>query len=230
MSHVLRAARIHLVTWPYALLWPWAILAVSFTVNLLIFSAITEVNDHPFTGGLLSIYIVQFIVFAQLFTRTFGFAAHLSFTRRAYFLGTWTAVVVIALVDGIALTLLSGVEALTDDWGVKMPFFGVFFLEVDNPVLQVLVYAGPFLLAAGIAALYGLIGTRWGSNGVLTAATLTVFFVGLVSVTITWGNWWADIGSWIADQTTVALFTVWPLVVAAGAAALAFLVARRTSF
>ena len=69
---------------------------------------------------------------------------------------------------------------------MDLPFFGISFMDTGNVVTQTLVYAGPFVVTGGIAAVYGLVGKRWGANGVFAAVLLSVVVPGLVVVLIAW--------------------------------------------
>ena len=231
MNHALRAARLHLIGWPIALFWPWAIMVSSWAVNWVIFGALHSRGvEADFTGGLLSLYVVQFIVFAQLFTRGFQFAINLSVSRRAYYLGTWLVVLVLSFGNAVALTVLEAVENATGGWGVDLPFFGISFMDTDNVVTQVLVYAGPFVVSGGIAAVYGLVGKRWGSNGIWTAVLLSIIVPGLVIALISRQDSWESIGNWVTEQSSTAIFALWPSLIAVVCAIGGFLVSRRASF
>jgi hypothetical protein len=231
MNHALRAARLHRIGWPSTVFWPWAVMASSWVINWIIFAALHARDvEADFTGGLLSLYVVQFVFFAQLFTRGFQFAINLSFTRRAYYLGTWLVVLVLCLGNAIVLTALEAVEDLTDGWGIDLTFFGIPFMQTGNVVTQVLVYAGPFMVAGGVAAVFGLIGKRWSTNGVWTAVLLSVVVIGLLLALVSRQGWWVPIWNWATEQSSAALFALWPSLIAVVCAIGGFLVARRASF
>src|SRR5262249_40474097 len=100
MNRVLSIARIHSITW-IAFVWPPAIMATSFLINLALFAAIpvqTWPADTRSTGGIASIYIVQLIVASQMVTQFFSFTAGLGATRRAFYLGTGLVVLAQSLV------------------------------------------------------------------------------------------------------------------------------------
>jgi hypothetical protein len=231
MNHALRAARLHKIGWPITLVLPWAVMASSLVINWIIFAALHARDvEADLTGGLLSIYIGYFVVFAQIFSRGFQLAVNLSFTRRAYYLGTWLVVLALSFGNAIVLIWLNVLEKATGGWGVGMTFFGLPFLDTGNVATQVLVYAGPFVALAGVAAVYGLIGKRWGSNGVWTVVLLSIVVPGLLAALITWQEGWVPLWDWLADQSTTALFALWPSLVAVVCAIGGFLVARRASF
>jgi hypothetical protein len=230
-SPVIRSARLLLVAWPYAMIWPWGILALSFVVNLGIFAAVeaARADENGWTGGLMSIYVVQLIAYLQNFTRGLPFALGMSVTRRAYYFGTWLYAVLESFLFGAVLLVLRLVEDATNGWGVSLEYFGLGFLRSDNLLLQWLVYVVPFLLVASVGAFIGLLMARWSYNGLLTLIAVFIVLSGLAVVVISRQGWWGAIGSWFADQSATAMFAGWPLPVAAGLCLLGFLVIRRVT-
>jgi hypothetical protein len=224
---VLRAARLQLVAWPYVLMWPWGILALSFAVNLAIWAS---TDDAEWTGGLASIYAVQLVAHVQLFTRGFPFALGMSVTRRAYYLGTWLYAAVESVVFGTVLLLLRQIESATDGWGVSLAYFGLLgSREPDSLLLRWLTYVVPFLLVASLGACLGLLMMRWGYNGVLTLLAALIVLSGLAVIVVSRQGWWGAIGDWFADQSATALLAGWPLPLAAGFGLLGYAVIRRAT-
>ena len=177
----------------------------------------------------MSIYVVQYIGYLQLFTRGFPFALGMSVTRRAYYLGTWLFAVVEAAVFGTVLLALRQVEVATDGWGMSLAYFGVDALRSDNPALQWLAYVVPFLLVASLGGCLGLVMMRWSYNGLLTVVAGLIVAAGLTVIVVTRQDWWGAIGDWFADQSAAALFAGWPLPVAVGFALLGFATIRRAT-
>jgi hypothetical protein len=81
---ILAAARVHLANWPMALGFPLGIMASSLAVNVLIFASMGDAIEQAVTGGLASLYIVQFIVCWQGLYQNFTFAVGLNVTRRSF--------------------------------------------------------------------------------------------------------------------------------------------------
>jgi hypothetical protein len=210
VDRVVRVARMQLVAWPYALPWPWGILALSFAINLAIFGAVDEA-DEAWTGGLASLYGVQIFAYVTLFTRMFPFALGMSVTRRTYYLGTWLSVTLEALVYGAVLLALRLVEEATGGWGMSLEYFGLSFVRSDALALQYAVYVVPFLLLAGVGACVGLVVTRWSYNGVFALLAGLVVVPGVLVFVVGRAGWWRDIGDWFAGQSAGALFAGWPL-------------------
>lgn len=230
MNRTLAVLRICSANWAAAVAWPWGILASAFVINLAIFAVIPESDSgENTTGGLMSIYIVVAVFFLQLFTHFLPFLLGLGVTRKRFFTSVALGAVLQAVIYGIALTALERVESATGGWGEDLRFFGIPFLVVDNPVLQTLVYAGPFLLMAFAGALLGVTHTRWGPRGLYVLTLGTVIAVGAGVFLLTWQEAWRAFGNWFADSSTLALFAGWPVLAAAALAAVSFGIVRRTA-
>ena len=225
---VSRVARLHLVAWPVAMLWPWGILGLSFAMNLLIWGTVSQA-DEGWTGGLMSIYVVQFIGYVQTYTRGFPFALGMSVTRRAYYAGTWLYAALEAVAFSTVLLALKLVEDATGGWGVSLEFFGVPPVGQDDALLQWLVYVVPFLFGAALGACWGLVMERWGYNGLLTIMAGIIVVLGVAVVVVSRGGWWQELGHWFADQSTAAMLAAWPLVPIAVLAVIGYAVIRRAT-
>jgi hypothetical protein len=225
---ILRVARLQLVGWPYGVLWPWGILALSFLVNLAIYASVDDARGS-WTGGLASIYVVQLVGFLQLFTRGFPFALAMSVTRRSYYLGTWLYSVLQAAAFGAVLLVLRLVEDATDGWGLSLHYFGLGFPRNDDLVLQYLGYVVPFLLMAALGACFGLVMERWRYNGLFTLTAVSLVLGGLAVIVVSRAGWWSAIGGWLTDQSATSLFAGWPLPFVVVLALLGYLVIRRAT-
>lgn len=229
MNRTLAVLRICSVNWPNAVAWPWGILASAFALNLAIFTVVPEPDGgENVTGGLLSIYIVVAVAFLQLFTQFLPFLLGLGVTRRRFFVSATLAAALQALVYGLVLTGLKAVEAATGGWGLDLRFFGVPFLVVDNPLLQTLVYAGPFLLMAFGGATIGVMYLRWGPRSLYVLSLGALLLLGGAVYLLTWQQAWPAFGRWFVDSSTLALFLGWPALAAALLAAASFGIVRRT--
>ena len=229
MNRTLAVLRICAVNWPAAVAWPWGILGSAFAINLAIFAVAAESDSgESTTGGLLSIYIVVAVFFLQLFTQFLPFLLGLGVTRKRFFTTVALAAVLQALTYGIVLTALERLENATDGWGLDLRFFGVPFLTVGNPLLQTLVYAGPFLLMAFAGALIGVTYTRWGQRGLYVLTLGAVLVVGGAVFLLAWQDGWPAFGRWFADSSALALFSGWPVLATAALAVVSFGIVRRT--
>lgn len=227
MSRVLSAARIQLVAWPTTLTWPWAILASSLLVNVLLFASIGEIPDDATTGGLVSIYGMTFIASMVMIGQDFPFAVGLGLTRRIFYTGLSLLLTVQSLVYGGLLYLLKLVEEGTGGWGITLRFFAIPFLVDSNPVLQILIYATPFAALGFLGTCLALVAKRWGVTGVFALILGTILTLGGLVVLVSWQGWWGAVGRWFSDQSAVGLFVGWPALIAAVLGGTGYLMIRR---
>ncbi len=228
MNRVLQAARLHLIHPAVNLGIPWVVVALSFAINLAVWS-LTPVSEEEngFTGGVLALYVTVLVVFVQAVTQLLPFAMGVSLSRRAFYLGTALVAVVQSLVYGVVLSVLTSIENATGGWGSTMDFWAPGPFEVGNPVLQVFASAAPMLAFAFVGIGFGVVHKRWGQAGTwgLMLGSLAVF--GGLAVLVTWLEAWGSIGQWFADQSVATLTIALPTAIALVAAAVSFPGIRR---
>ena len=229
MKRVLATSRLHLIGWRSSLGWPWAILGISFVVNLAVFASIGDIPDGAITGGVSSIYIVVLIVWGGAITQVFPFAMALSVTRREFYLATTLVVVAESLGFGLVLFLCKLLEDATGGWGISLRFFAPGFVAQDNPVTQVLVYAVPMLAMSFAGIFCAVVFKRWGLNGVFTLMVAAAVLAGGAVALITRRGWWGAVGHWLVEQPAVSLVAGWPALLAVVLAAAGFLAIRRAT-
>jgi len=149
-SRILTAARMHLVRPMFWLAVPWVILAASLFVSLLAAAVIDNADlDHYGTGGLIFFYAAFGTVYVQAVASVLPLAKGWSLPGRTFYAGTALFAAVQSLAYGVVFYLLLLLERATNGWGVQQPFFtGGWFTpnyswEVDNPALQVAIFAAP---------------------------------------------------------------------------------------
>ncbi|WP_416903051.1 ABC transporter permease [Micromonospora echinospora] len=219
MTRVLDVARLHTVAWVSQIAWPWGIMASSLAINILLFASIDEAAPgKTSTGGLSSIYVVAAIGAAVSISQMFPFALGMSVTRRTFYLATTLVTVVQAVVYGAVLYLLNLVEGATNGFGIQLHFFRVPYVDVANGLLQVAVYAAPFLFLNFLAIFVAVWFVRFGTNGVFTVIVAAILGLGLLAALVTWQGWWGDIWHWLSSQHQASLLVGWPVLVAALAA------------
>ena len=229
MNRAVTVARLQFVAWPSVVGWPWAILTLSFVINLAVFGAMGDIDPQPTTGGLVSIYVMMFVACLNSITQVFPFALGLGVSRRSFYLGNVLQFVAQAICYAAVLYLLAIVEEATDGWGIRLRFFGLPFAWVENPLLRFLGYAIPFLLLGFLGIAIALVFKRWGVNGMLTLTTAALIGFGGLAVLATWQNWWPAIVRWFADQSGAALLVGWPALLTLPLAAVSYLAIRRAT-
>jgi hypothetical protein len=210
MNRLLRVARVQLTSWPMALGWPLAILASSFVINLAVFGSIGDHVDAV-TGGLASIYIVQFIVCWQAIHQYFSFSVGMNATRRTYYAATTLVVSGQSLLFGILLYVFARVEHATGGWGMDLRFFDPVPVTHSASPLTILVYAVPMVFVSCWGLFLGTITKRWGANGFFALSLLGIVVVGGLAFLITELHGWPAVGDWLTDQSGWALAVGWAL-------------------
>ncbi|MEV0425976.1 ABC transporter permease [Micromonospora sp. NPDC050495] len=216
MTRILDVARMHTVAWLGQLAWPWAIMGISLGTNLLIFASIDEAAPGKnTTGGLASLYIVCALVAAASITQVFPFALGMGVTRRTFYLATTLVNVVQAVAYGVLLYLLNLVEGATNGFGIQLRFFRVPYVDVSNGLLQIAVYAVPFLFLNFLAIFVAVWYVRFGTNGLFATGAVAILVLGLLIALITWQGWYGDIWQWLSSQHQASLLVGWPALLAA---------------
>ena len=226
MNRVLRVARVELTGWPMSLGWPVIILASAFVVNVLIFAAIGDAVT-PVTGGLISIYCVQFIVCWQAMHQFFSFTVGLNATRRSFYLATTLVAIGQSVAFGVLLYVMAQIERASGAWGINLNFFDPLPVTHSASPLTILVYAVPMALVSCWGLFLGSITKRWGGNGFFTLTLLSIVVVGLLVLLINGMDGWPAIGSWLTDQSGLALTIGWALVPTVALAVGGYLPLRR---
>jgi hypothetical protein len=213
MNRVLGVARLQLTTWKQSFGWPVAILGLSFALNLLFYASMADAIDGPqVTGGLISIYIFQCILCSQVMTQWFSFAVGLNVTRRTFLAASGVVILLQSMVFAVLLYGMAMLEQLTDGWGVRMTYFTLMPITDGYSPLSIVIFFVPMLVFSFFGLLFGVIGKRWGTNGVLSATLLSLLLLGGAVVFITWLDSWGQIWGWFADQPGLALALGWTLV------------------
>jgi hypothetical protein len=228
MNRVLRVAQVQLTTWRQTFGWPVAILGISFAFNLAFYMSMGDaIHGQQITGGVVSIFIFQAILCANLMTQGFSFAVGLNVTRRTFFAASSVVIGIQSLAFSVLLYLLSIVEQLTDLWGGSMIYFTLLPITRTYSPITIVVFLVPMLVASFFGLLFGVVGKRWGTNGVLGVSVLTLVALGSGTVLITWLDGWGAVRDWLDGQPGLALAAGWTLLPLAAFVAGTFALTRR---
>lgn len=194
------------------------------------------INDFP-TSASAPVYggVSQASVWALLamaaysVSHTMPFAMALSFSRRAYVLGTLLAFVVVAAAYGLLYTGAALVESATNGFGIHHYHFALPFL-IDNGG-----YPGAGFLAFAVVLSFMLVGflgasvyrrfsmlTFWAA-GILALLSIAIILV-LLSRLVGWDSMW----QWLLQQSTLS-FGGWLILVSAVIAAVSYTVLRKAT-
>ena len=199
-------ARYHLVVPWVILLMPWAILACSFIVNLVIFSRVPVAEaPHNDTGGVASIYVFFFVIGVSIVGRSLPFGLALGVSRRSYYTGTALLGVAMAVADGLALTALQAIERATDGWGVRMHFFQVPYFLAGPWYLTLLTSFVALALLFVYGMWFGIVYRRWNLPGVVAFTVSQVAVVLAAVLLVAWADAWSGVGHFFTGLTAVGL-------------------------
>lgn len=229
MTHSIRALRVHLAAGPFAILWPWVILVISFIVNFAIFGLLDVPVEARITGGLGSIYAVMLFATMALVTQTFPFMLGLGITRRSYFGGTALHLTGHAAVAGVLLTVLNAIEEATGGWGIDLTFFGPGFVDRESVLAQFLVYAVPFLALSTIGLGLGLIHQRWAARGMYLLSGSLMLLVGAAIVLVGSNDGWPWVGRFFTETDVLTLVAGYPAALTVVLGLTIYLGLRRTT-
>jgi hypothetical protein len=209
MRTSVNVARYHLIRPAIYLGMPWAIMAFSFAVNLVIFRVFPGRSQLPVqnaayhaTGGVAAIYVFFFImgVFGTGQSLPFGLA--LGVSRRSYYTGTALLAVTLAAADGLMLTLLQALERATGNWGNTMHFFQVPYILTGPWYLTWLTSFAGLVLLFGYGMWFGLVYRRWHIFGTLTFIAVQVTLVILVVIG---AHYWPPLASHLPSVSAAGL-------------------------
>jgi hypothetical protein len=207
--------------------WPVLVMGSSFLVNLLIFAAIGDAVQHPATGGLGSVYVLQLVVSWLSVRQHFSFVVGLNASRRAYYGGVGLVSLAQSVCIGLLLYGCAVAERATGGWGVNMSFFAPLPLMRGPWFEAIAVYAVPMILMSCLGVFLGSVSKRWGSNGVLVLSVACSLVLGGLIALITLLNEWTAVGAWLATRSWLSVVIGWSLVPAALAGVAGWLVLRR---
>jgi len=217
--------RIHIANPWTTLITPWLILIGVFLANFAIWHiVIMAAGDRGvgpdafhYNGGVSWIVFYMVVVAVQAMNQTFSFVVGLGATRRDYFLGTSALFAGLALMYGIGVALLAGVERATDGWGVGGWFFapGAFasmpLWEVATIYTVVLLFM--FFVGSAVAAVF----VRWGPSGLIAFFATVAILVLIALWGITQASAWDSVGHFFTSRTPLELaFSSLPLALAGG--------------
>jgi hypothetical protein len=207
MKTLVNVARYHLADRLTYLALPWAILAFSFLINVVISGRLPN-PEGDYTGGLFTIYGYLLVCGALSMTRALPFGLMLGNSRRGYYLGTALLIVVLGVVWGLGLTVLQAIERATGGWGTGLHFFRVAWI-MDGP--WYVTWLTSFVLLVLLfwyGMWYGLVYRRWNVIGLVTFIAAQVLVAVAAIVTVSTMHNWAAVGHFFATITAPALIGV----------------------
>ena len=182
---------------------PWAILALDFVINLVIFTA-TPAAGHGqprYAGALASIYVILIITGAVSISVPLPFALALGVSRRSFYAGTALLALAVAAVYGLALTVLQLIERGTGGWGLNLHFFRVPYLLSGPWYLSWLTSFVGLALMLAWGMWFGLVYRRWNLTGLLSFIAVQALALTAVLLIIGGADDWHRVAQFFATLT-----------------------------
>ena len=185
---------------------PWAILALDFLIAVAIVGSLPSGNGQPrYAGALSAIYIVLLIVGATSISVQLPFALALGVSRRSFYAGTALVALAVAVVYGLALTVLQLIERGTGGWGLSLNFFRVPYLLAGPWYLSWLTYFVGLALMLAWGMWFGIVYRRWSVVGLLSFIAVQVLALTAVLLIIAGANAWHSVSRFFTTLTIEGL-------------------------
>jgi hypothetical protein len=184
---------------------PWAFLAFSFLVNLVIAAISPPIPDGFRTGGVVTIFCWVFIIGVISVARSLPFGFAIGLSRRSYYLGTLGLNAVLAAVYGLGLAGLQAIERGTGGWGLSMYFFRFWWLLEGSWYVTWLTSFVLFALMFIYGMWSGLIYRRWQLPGTIVFICAQALVGLALIVTTTWAHAWHQVGHFFTTVSPAGL-------------------------
>ena len=185
---------------------PWAILALDFLVAVGIVTSLPSSPGQPrYAGALASIYTVLLILGATSISVQLPFALALGVSRRSFYAGTALVALAVAVVYGLALTVLQLFERATGGWGMNLHFFRVPYLLAGPWYLSWLTSVVGLALMLAWGMWFGLVYRRWNVVGLLSFIAVQALALAAVLLIIAGANAWHSVSRFFATLTIEGL-------------------------
>ncbi|MFF2092369.1 hypothetical protein [Paenibacillus sp. NPDC058174] len=204
---------------------PYAVLASSFLVNLLVgYISKEEIT----TGGILSIYVYLFVMGITVLPQTFNFALSFSIRRHDYFTGTALFAAANSLFISVILLVLGMIEKATAGWGTQLHFFSLPYLNEGSATQQVFVFFMIIITLFFGGFTIGSIYRKFRGIGMIVMAIAGVALSTVLSFLSTHYNWWKNIFTWFSDKTALDI-ALWLIPITLIYALVSYLLLRRST-
>ena len=185
---------------------PWAILALDFLVAVGIVTSLPSSPGQPrYAGALAAIYTVLLIVGATSISVQLPFALALGVSRRSFYAGTALVALAVAVVYGLALTVLQLIERGSGGWGLNMHFFRVPYLLAGPWYLSWLTSFVGLALMLAWGMWFGIVYRRWNVVGLLSFIAVQALALAAVLLIIAGANAWHSVSRFFATLTIEGL-------------------------
>lgn len=234
MNNVNAVIKLHFVNTRGTFLVPSLIMAGILAVNVAVWAIIlaTVSDKHSvqdnlnYSGSAAYIFVYLLVFGVQTVARTWPFAQGFGVTRRNFAAGTAIAYIILSVAYAVVLTILAGIESLTNGWGIGGRMFNAVYFGDGAWYSRFFVYLSFALLAFFVGAMFAAIYSRWSGVGI----AVTLVAIGLLGAATARASEIASFSNFMATVTfrsSEVVLVVLTVVPAAVSAIVGYLVLRR---
>ncbi len=184
---------------------PWAFLAFSFLVNVVLAAAGPSLPGGFHTGGVVTIFCWVFVVGVISVARALPFGFAIGLSRRSYYLGTLGLNGALAVFYGLALAGLQAIERATGGWGLEIHFFRFWWLLEGSWYVTWLTSFVLFALMFIYGMWTGLVYRRWQLPGTIVFICAQILVGLALVVSATWADAWQQVGHFFTTLSAPGL-------------------------
>jgi len=237
-TRIWNVVRLHLVDSRTYIGIPWLIVGIAFVITVFISQIIgfttgemgspDAIAGMRYSWAVLSPQWYLMIVAVQAVAFGFPFALGFGVTRRDFYLGTWLLFVLISAANGLAFTVLTQVEKITDGWWIHAYMFNALWLGIDGWLVDFFSFFVMQLLVLSLGASVATVYMRWRMPGMVVFwSSFALLIVGSIAL-ITFTSSWPAVSVWFASQGIAGIFG-WLLIPAVVSGLGGYLALRRST-
>jgi hypothetical protein len=204
MTTWIKVARAHLVGGFNFFFYPWLILGLNFVIANVI-NAATGGPQNGHSGELGAIYAAFLAMGVVSVVRWLPFGLTIGISRRSYFGGVTLLAIALSAVDGLALTLLNGLESATNGWGDGLHFFRVPYLLNGAWYLTWLTSFVILAVCFVWGMWFGIVYKRWNLFGLMAFIIVQIAALIVGTTIATTSHAWASIGHFFTTLSVTGL-------------------------
>ena len=230
--------RLHLTNKWTVIYLPWLIMLAILVLNLAIWAIVlgaADPADHDkvrqglgYSGAASYMFVYMMVVAVQAISVTFRFAQGYSVTRRDYYLGTALTFIGFSVMYAVGLSILAGIEELTDGWGLGGALFTSSLFGDGGWGARAFVFLVLSLFFFFVGAVVAAIWVRWRAIGLTTFFVALAFALVGIAALIVLTDSWIAVGEWFVATGALGVYA-WTLVPTTIAAIGGYLVLRRAT-
>jgi hypothetical protein len=200
----MKVARAHLVGGFSFLAYPWIILGLNFVIANVVNAAVVG-SKNGYSGEVFAMYAAFLAMGVISVVRWLPFGLAMGISRRSYFIGVGLLALALSAVDGLALTLLQGVESVTNGWGSGLHFFRVPYI-LAGPWYVTWLTSFVLLTVCFVWGMwFGIVYRRWNLFGLMAFIIVQILLLTFGVAIATTNHAWTSIGHFFTTLSVTGL-------------------------